>query len=91
MEEKNSGMRELNLDEMNKISGGARYGGTPDQPEKQDLEADEMAYQIRPGDTLRMIALKFNTTREWLLSRNGSIEGPNYDLMAYYWIRVPKR
>ena len=77
-------MKELSLSDLEGISGGiGGYFGYP--PRKKGFRI----YQIKRGDTLRKIALRFGTSEDYLLSINPSINNSNF-LTPDYYIYVPE-
>ena len=76
-------MKELNMNEMNNIVGGA--GGSPRPlPEKSGC----FVYRIVRGTTLGKIARKFGTTVERIKAVNTTIHNVN-DITAGYYIYIP--
>ncbi len=75
---------ELNLNEMEEVSGGK--GGY-----KRKLNPTKYCdvYHIQPGDNLTRIAKRYNTTVEHLLKLNPTITNKN-DITAGYYLYVPK-
>ena len=78
-------MSELNLDQMEQVSGGKGGSETPLRPtDKYDV------YKIQSGDNLTKIARKFNTTVQFLFDINATITDKN-DITAGRWMYVPKQ
>ena len=76
-------MNELNLNEMEAVTGGT--GGSPRQlPPRQGF----FCYQIKRGDTLGRIARRYGTTENHLKSINPTIHDIN-DITAGFYIYVP--
>ena len=77
-------MKELNLNEMDAVTGGA--GGSAHMlPDKQGFEV----YKIQKGDTLGKIARRYGTTANELQKINsGTIHNVNSITTGYY-IYVP--
>ena len=79
-------MNELNLNEMEEVTGGA--GGSREHlPDKKGFKV----YQIQPHDTLTKIAGKFNTTVDYLMEINRAYITNKNDITAGFWIYVPKQ
>ncbi len=77
----NKDTNELNLDQMNEVSGGA-YKPLPYKP-------GFAQYIIQPGDTLIKIAKMFNTTVNALMSYNPQITNRNLIRAgAYMYIKA---
>ncbi len=78
-------MNELNLEEMESISGGD--GGYRKQPAAKKGYA---IYQIKAGDNLNGIAYKFHTTVEAIMKANKSVlSNPNF-IRARFYIYIPQ-
>ena len=77
-------MNELNLNEMEEISGGAGGSKTPLPP-----KAGFDVYKIQSGDNLTRIAKKFNTTVDYLFAINPDITNKNF-IRAGYYMYVPQ-
>ena len=77
-------INELNLDEMENVSGG-RGGSKTILPAQPGLSV----YQIVKGDNLTRIAKRFNTTVDYLFAINSTIKNKN-DITAGYWIYIPE-
>ena len=79
-------MTELNLNEMESVSGG--FGGSPNPlPEKKGFDR----YKIEPGTNLSRIARKYNTTVDFLMELNKAYITNRNDITAGFWIYVPKK
>lgn len=76
---------ELNLNEMETVTGGKGGSPTPLAPTK---EFD--VYKIEYGTTLTRIANKFKTTIAYLMAINPTITNKN-DITAGYYMYVPKK
>ncbi len=76
---------ELNLNEMESISGGdGGYGKKP--PEKKGY----IIYRIERGDNLTTIARKFGTTVNAIVNANKAvISNPNFIVSGFY-IYIPQ-
>lgn len=77
-------MNELNLNEMEEISGGK--GGYRTKPHNK---AGFSIYRIQSGDTLSRIAGRYGTTASYLQSINRSVIPNINDITAGYYIYVP--
>ena len=67
--------KELNIEEMEEISGGKNEGGY-DRPPKE--KAGCVIYQITPGQTLGKIARANGTTVEKIMKANKELKNPNF-------------
>ena len=76
---------ELNLNEMETVTGGKGGSPTPLPP----VSAYDV-YRIESGATLTRIARKFHTTVDYLMMINPTITNRN-DITAGYYMYVPKR
>jgi len=76
---------ELNLDEMEQVSGGKGGSPTPLAP-----TAAYDVYRIEGGATLTRIANRYKTTVDYLMAINPTITNMN-DITAGYYMYVPKR
>ena len=76
---------ELNMDQMESVSGGR--GGSPTKlPEKTGY----IVYQIVGDDNLTKIAKKFNTTVNAIMKANPTtIDNKNF-IRAGFWIYIPQ-
>ena len=76
---------ELNLDEMEKISGGKNEGGYETRPpEKPGC----IIYQIAGGQTLGKIARAYGTTVERIMAVNPELKNANF-IRAGCYIYIP--
>ena len=76
---------ELNMNEMEAVTGGKGGSPTPLSPTAQfDV------YRIESGATLTRIANRFNTTVNYLMAINPTITNKN-DITAGYYMYVPKK
>ncbi len=76
-------IRELNMNEMNNVVGGA--GGSPHPlPEKSGC----IVYRIMRGENLGVIARRYGTTAERIKAVNPTIHNVN-DLTSGYYIYIP--
>ncbi len=76
---------ELNLNEMENISGGKGGSRTPLAPTK-----DYDVYRIESGTTMIRIAHRFHTTVDYLMAINPTITNKN-DITAGYYMYIPKQ
>ncbi len=79
---------ELNLNEMEEVSGGAKKavaGGLKDRPAEK---AGCIIYKIAAGDKLGVIAKNYNTTVAKIKAVNPSIKDVNL-IRAGYYIYIP--
>ena len=76
--------KELNLNEMEAVSGGR--GGSPTYISSSKYDT----YRIESGATLTRIANRFHTTIDYLMSINPTITNRN-DITAGYYMFVPKQ
>lgn len=77
-------INELNLNEMEEVSGGR--GGSKT---RLDPVPGRDVYQIKKGDTLIRIARRYNTTWMVLMDMNKGIIKDKNDITDGYWIYVP--
>ncbi len=77
--------KELNLNEMEEISGGAAGSSTP-LPPKEGCAC----YKILGGENLTRIAAKFNTTVDYLMYINKDIITNKNFIRAGFYMYVPK-
>ena len=75
---------ELNLNEMETVSGGKGGSPTPLAP-----TAVFDVYRVESGDTLTRIAGKFKTSVSYLMAINPTISSKN-DITAGYYMYVPR-
>ena len=76
-------MSELNLNQMEEVTGGKGGSATPLTPTaKYDV------YKIQSGDNLTRIATRYNTTVQYLFDINPTITNKN-DITAGRWMYVP--
>ncbi len=80
-------MNELNVNEMEAVTGGARAGGTKDRP---DPKPGYIVYQITASDNLTRIAKRFNTTIPAIMRANPSITDKNL-IRTGYWLLIPQK
>ena len=76
---------ELNLEEMEKVTGGGNEGGYEKRP--RDKEGC-FIYRICHGDTLGKIARRNGTTEYRILSVNPEIRNPSFIVVGHY-IYIP--
>ena len=77
-------MSELNLNEMEQISGGTGGSATHLPPKGGCKE-----YCIQPGDTLTRIAKRFDTSIEFLMNINQGIITNRNDITDGRYMYVP--
>ena len=77
--------KELNLNEMEEISGGKNEGGYSRRPQEK---AGCVIYQIAPGQTLGKIARANGTTVERIMKANKELKNPNF-IRAGAYIYLP--
>ncbi len=80
-------MNELNINELEEATGGARAGGTKNRP---DPKAGYIVYQITASDNLTRIAKRFNTTVAAIMRANPSITDKNL-IRTDYWLLIPQK
>ena len=86
--ENNELNNELNLDEMEEVSGGkVRAGGLKKKPGDKD---GFIIHQITATDTMIRIAEKYGTTVSAIMACTPSIKDKRWIRTGYY-IYVPKR
>ena len=74
---------ELNLNEMEEVSGGK--GGSPTElPAKSGYTV----YRIVGSDNLTKIAKRYGTTVKAIKAANPTIDNPNF-IRAGFWIYIP--
>ena len=76
-------MNELNLNEMEEITGGR--GGSPTVLPRKD---GYIVYQIEAGENLTRIARRFGTTVKAIKDANPTIDDPNFIRSGFY-IYIP--
>lgn len=81
------GMKELNLNELEEVTGGKDNGGYTRRPAPK---AGCDIYQIVKGDNLTRIAKRFNTTVSYLMAINPELTNANFIVEKHY-IYVPAR
>ena len=79
-------MRELNLDELEKINGGGNEGGYERRPREK---SGCFIYKIMPRDTLSGLAGRFGTTVNRIMSVNPELVNRNY-IVAGHYIYIPE-
>ena len=77
--------RELNLEEMEKVTGGGNEGGYEKKPRDKD---GCFIYRICHGDTLDKIAVRNGITKVKILSVNPEIRNPSFIVVGHY-IYIP--
>ena len=79
-------MMELNLNEMENVSGG--FGGSPNPlPEKRGCDR----YKIESGANLSRLARRYNTTVAYLMELNKDYITNKNDITAGFWMYIPKQ
>ncbi len=73
---------EVNMDEMDEVSGGARYKKLP-------AKEGFSVYHILPGDTLYALAKRFHTTIDALMACNPQITNRNL-IRAGQYMYIPR-
>ena len=79
-------MRELNLEEMEKVTGGGDEGGYERKPR---AKAGCSIYKICSGDTLSKIARRKGTSVSRIMSVNPEITNQQYIVPGHY-IYIPE-
>ena len=69
---------ELNPNEMEQVSGGAKAGGMKNKPEPK---AGYIIHQITNTDTLWALSRHYNTTMDAIMKAN----------RTGYWLYIPKK
>ena len=77
--------RELNLEEMEKVTGGGNEGGYEKKPRPK---AGCSIYKICSGDTLGKIARRNGTSVSRIMSMNPEIRNQNFIVPGHY-IYIP--
>ena len=77
--------RELNLEEMEKVTGGGNEGGYEKKPRDKD---GCFIYKICHGDTLVKIARRNGTTESRIMSVNPELRNKNF-IEAGHYIYIP--
>lgn len=78
-------MNELNLNELENVTGGKNEGGYEKKPGKK---SGCEIYQIQKGDTLGKIARAKNTTVQKIMDVNPELTNRNFILIGCY-IYIP--
>ena len=76
---------ELNLEELEEVTGGKSAGGYSKKPK---AKAGCKIYKVVSGDTLTKIAHRNGTTVERIMRVNSELENPNF-IVAGCYIYVP--
>ena len=76
---------ELNIEEMEEISGGKNEGGYDSRPQEKP---GCVTYKIDPGQTLGKIARANGTTVEQIMKANKELKNPNF-IRAGAYIYLP--
>ena len=76
---------ELNLEQMENVSGGKNEGGYMRRPPEKD---GCWIYQIKPGETLGKIARSNNTTVQQIMAVNKELKNQNF-IVARAFIYIP--
>ena len=77
--------KELNLNEMESVSGGKNEGGYDRRPKEK---SGCVIYKINPGQTLGRIARDNGTTVERIMAVNKELKDPNF-IRAGAYIYLP--
>ena len=78
-------MKELNLNEMEEVTGGKNEGGYEYKPKEK---AKCHLYKIQRGDTLGKIATNNKTTVQAIMRVNPELQDANF-IIAGCWIYIP--
>ena len=79
-------MKELNQEQMEKVSGGKNEGGYMRKPPEK---AGCVIYQVKHGETLGRIARDNGTTVERIMAVNKELKNENFVLpRAYIYIPI---
>ena len=81
-------IRELSLDDMDKVFGGKNETGMVKKPDSSSVPSGWKVYQIKSGDTLKKIAESRGVTTADLLGMNPFISNPSL-INVGYWLYVP--
>ena len=76
---------ELNMNEMEEVTGGKNEGGYLKKPAAR---AGRKIYRIEHGDTLIKIAHRYNTTVDKIMAMNPELKNRNFIVSGCY-IYVP--
>jgi len=78
-------IRELEMNEMEAVTGGKNEGGYMRRPpEKEGC----FIYQVKPGETLGKIARSNNTTVQQIMAVNKELKNQNF-IVARAFIYIP--
>ena len=80
-------IKELNVNEMEAVNGGARAGGVKDKPEEKN---GYIIHKITDTDTLWALSRHYGTTIDAIMKANPSIEDKRLIRTGYY-IYIPKK
>ena len=78
---------ELNLNEMEEVSGGAKAGGMKNKPA---AKSGYIIHQITNTDTLWALSRHYHTTIEAIMKANPSIQDKSL-IRTGYWLYIPKK
>ncbi len=78
-------MNELNLNELEQVTGGGNEGGYAKKPREK---AGCFIYKIASGDTLGKIARRNGTSVSRIMSVNPEIRNQNF-IVAGHYIYIP--
>ena len=79
-------MKELNQEQMEKVSGGKNEGGYLRKPREK---AGCVIYQVKPGETLGRIARDNGTTVERIMAVNKELKDASFvQPRAYIYIPI---
>ena len=76
---------ELNLEQMDEVSGGKKHGGYDKKPREK---AGCKIYRVVHGDTLTKIANRNNTTVKKIMAVNPELSDPGFIVSGLY-IYIP--
>ena len=78
-------MKELNMNEMEAVTGGKNEGGYDRKPR---AKKNCFIYKIQSGDTLTKIANRNDTTVQAIMRVNPELKNPNF-IVAGCYIFIP--
>ncbi len=87
-EERNMDNQELNLEQMEQVSGGkAVAGGVKNKPAPK---AGYIVHQITDTDTVWSLHVKYGVSMDAIVAANPSIQDPRL-IRTGYWLYIPKK